>query len=318
MILLDNLFDNVLVAPMSQGANELFVVSGYATSAMVFHHMQHAKQQGFELSINLLVGMCPNDGISNTNHQGFKTLVENDFQETLECSYIYKSPAVHSKVYAWLRDGHPICGFAGSANYTQNAFSKKQMEAMVLCDAESAYKYYMSMTQNSIYCTHNDVDEFVGINQEIQAKQQLIDSDKLPKHLSGFNYARVSLIDRHGNVPARSGLNWGQRPEEGRDPNQAYLSLRSEVYNTNFFPERKVHFTVLTDDKKTIICSRAQDAGKGIHTPHNNALLGEYFRNRLGLASGVLVTKEHLETYGRTDVIFYKIDDETYHMDFSV
>lgn len=103
----------------------------------------------------------------------------------------------------------------------------------------------------------------------------------------------------------------------GRDPNQAYLSLRAEVYNTNFFPERGTPFTVLTDDGKTIICSRAQDHGKGIHTPHNNALIGEYFRNRLGLASGAVVSAEDLRRYGRTDVHFYKIDDETYYMDFS-
>jgi hypothetical protein len=44
--------------------------------------------------------------------------------------------------------------------------------------------------------------------------------------------------------------------------------------------------------------------------------LGEYFRHRLGLPSGALVTKEDLIRYGRTDVEFYKIDDETYYMNF--
>ncbi len=75
---------------------------------------------------------------------------------------------------------------------------------------------------------------------------------------------------------------------------------------------------MLTDDGKTIICSRAQDHGKGIHTPHNNALLGEYFRNRLGLSSGASVTKSDLNAYGRTDIVFYKVDDETYYLDFSI
>ena len=52
-------------------------------------------------------------------------------------------------------------------------------------------------------------------------------------------------------------------------------------------------------------------------TPHNNSLLGEYFRNRLGLPNGAFVTRQHLEDYGRIDVAFYKIDDENYLMDFS-
>ncbi len=318
MILSNNLFDAILVDPMRRGSNQLCIVSGYATSAMAFHHLQNAKTNNHNLDLNLLVGMCPNDGISESNHLGFKKLVEDDFRGSFECSYTIKPPAVHSKVYVWLRNDNPIFGFVGSANYTQNAFSKRRMEAMVPCDAQAAYNYYQLLLKNSIYCNHNDVDENISIYRGSREPQKFNDLDDAPRHFSGLKNARVSLLTRKGIVPTRSGLNWGQRPKENRDPNQAYLSLWSDVYNTNFFPERAVHFTVLTDDGKTIICSRAQDSGKGIHTPHNNALLGEYFRNRLGLPSGEMVTKEHLDAYGREDVVFYKIDDETYYMDFSV
>jgi len=75
---------------------------------------------------------------------------------------------------------------------------------------------------------------------------------------------------------------------------------------------------VLTDDNKELICVRAQDDGKAIHTTLDNSLLGEYFRFRLGLPNGVFITKDHLLRYGRADVDFYKIDEETYLMDFSV
>ena len=51
---------------------------------------------------------------------------------------------------------------------------------------------------------------------------------------------------------------------------------------------------------------------------YSNAQLGEYFRNRLGLSNGAFVTKADLETYGRTDVTFYKLDEEQYYMDFAV
>lgn len=49
-----------------------------------------------------------------------------------------------------------------------------------------------------------------------------------------------------------------------------------------------------------------------------HALLGEYFRNRLGLANGAYVTAADLRSYGRTDVTFIKIDEEHYYMDFSI
>ena len=61
-----------------------------------------------------------------------------------------------------------------------------------------------------------------------------------------------------------------------------------------------------------------QQNDKAITTPASNALLGEYFRNRLGLYNGAYVTTEDLRKYGRTDVAFYKIDEEQYYMDFSV
>jgi hypothetical protein len=78
-------------------------------------------------------------------------------------------------------------------------------------------------------------------------------------------------------------------------------------------------FTVITDDQKTFICTRAQkgDEGQAIETPQDNSILGRYFRERLGLPSGAFVSTEDLRRYGRMDVTFYKIDDENYYTDFS-
>ncbi len=80
----------------------------------------------------------------------------------------------------------------------------------------------------------------------------------------------------------------------------------------------------MTDDGKSLICVPAEPKQKGgtiphaIHTPLNNSDMGLYFRYRLGLASGAFITKQDLENYGRTNVIIYKLDPETYYMDFSV
>ena len=143
-------------------------------------------------------------------------------------------------------------------------------------------------------------------------------SEESPSYLYGLPKITVSLLAKDGSLPQRSGLNWGQRPEQRREPNQAYIRLPSSVYKTDFFPDVTIHFTVLTDDNKTLICTRAQQNAKAIHTPHNNSLIGEYFRNRIGVANGESVRKDDLIKYGRTDIDFYKIDNETYYMDFSV
>lgn len=198
---------------------------------------------------------------------------------------------------------------------------------MTACDASAGIEYFQSLLPDSIYCTDSDVENEVQIysdklyfrrlKREVEAGEGLQAAPEIVA-TEGLPCVTVSFLNRNGTLPERSGLNWGQRPEEGREPNQAYISLKADVYQTDFFPPRKVHFTVLTDDGKVLICTGAQDNGKAVHTPHNNSLIGEYFRNRLGISSGELVTKAHLDRYGRHDVVFCKMDDETYTMDFSV
>ena len=38
---------------------------------------------------------------------------------------------------------------------------------------------------------------------------------------------RISLLEKSGKLPSKSGLNWGQRPR--REQNQAYLSIRKDA-----------------------------------------------------------------------------------------
>lgn len=320
-VISDNLFEKILLSPLHQGANKLRVVSGYATAGMVSRHLnyangENAEKREFNLTVELLVGMCPKDGLLYSNHSGFKELMEQHFMGVFECSYIHRQPTVHSKVYTWLQDEKPICSFAGSANYTQNAFSKNQQEIMVPCDPKEAHDYYNSLNKDSIFCTHNDVEMLIGIYQGSRAKQQATESDEESGTSSESKQVTISLLMKDGEVGKTSGLNWGKR--EGRNQNQAYIAIPAKIYRSGFFPDRGVHFSVQTDDEKNLIFSRVQDNGKSLHTPLNNALMGEYFRGRMGIPSGAFVTREALLQYGRTDVTFYKVDEENYHMDFSV
>ncbi|MEI6787507.1 MAG: restriction endonuclease PLD domain-containing protein [bacterium] len=321
-MLAKNLFNDVLVKPLKEGSDKLCIVSGYATAAMAFHHLQEGHKLQHKFDVELLVGMCPKDGLSLSNHRGFQQLERVDYKGIFRCSYIYKAPAVHSKVYIWLRRNLPVSAFLGSANYTQNAFGKAQREAMAPCDAICAYDYFQKFNSDSVFCTAPEVEELIPIYDDKSYFNKRLPTtlsarEKASQDLTGLSSVEVSLLDRSGMLPSRSGLNWGQRPEVRREPNQAYIRLPSTVYMTDFFPKRGVTFTVLTDDEKVLICTRAQDNGKAIHTPQNNSLIGEYFRSRLSLPSGALVKKEDLVRYGSTTLRFYKIDEETYFLDFS-
>lgn len=323
-----NLFEEVLINPAIKGANKLLIVSGYATSAMAFHHLEKIKDRNKFIEIQLIVGMAIQDGLSLSNHKGFQQLVEKDFKNEFFCSYIFSRPAVHSKVFIWCSDDIPVLAFTGSANYTQTAFIRKQKEVLAECNPKIAFDYFYEQVKNSIYCTHNDAENLVQIFSDRQLKQKVLKDSKFEQKeqlqivsgigdLSELQNVCISFLDRSGNLPQRSGLNWGQRPEYNREPNQAYIRVPRSVAVTGFFPPKGTHFTVLTDDDKVFTCTIAQAGDKAIETPHNNSQIGEYFRRRLKVRFGDPVLKEHLERYGKHEVCFYKIDDETYYMDFS-
>ena len=132
----------------------------------------------------------------------------------------------------------------------------------------------------------------------------------------GITQISLSLLSKKGEVGKKSGLNWGNRNKRNR--NEAYIPLPSKMAKSGFFPLNGRHFTTKTDDGNTLILRVEQQNNKAITTPLHNSDLGEYFRRRLNLANGAFISKDHLLSYGRTDVTFYKIDDEEFYMDFSV
>ena len=322
-MVLKDIAKTVLFKPLSHDVNELYIVSGYATPTMLswyIKNLYHKTQT--PIRIHLLVGMVPFDGISVSVHEGFIQLVRGEQPQEiakLECSYIYDAPAVHSNVFIWAKDGSPVLAFSGSANFVQSSFvGRHRQEVMNECDPQEALKYYQSLIDRSIYVHHAEVEEYVVIHPThavLDLENTLVEGFDLMAQ-DGYQTVTLSLITRTGEPGKRSGLNWGQRP--GRNANEAYISLPSKIAKGGFFPLEKRHFTAITDDRHQLILRIEQQNDKAITTPARNSDLGEYFRNRLGLANGAYVTRADLDRYGRTDVVFLKLDEETYYMDFSV
>jgi len=331
-LLTQNLYNTALMTPAFNGSglNRLLIVSGYATSAMASKHLTDFAEKSWNPHIDLVYGMAKVDGILKSVHEGFQKLASSPLGSHFSCSYLAKGEAVHAKIYVWCRDAKPVLAYTGSANYTEAAFIRGQRrEVLTETNPQQAYAFFKSLKRDSVDCQDSTVGDIFKIairmgkpkfeaNESIKNDKSTVELTKDAKsEFLGLEKATVSLVDRSGNVPLRSNLNWGQRPEYNRDKNQSYLALRGDLRKSDFFPARGFHFTVLTDDNQIIQCVRAQDGDKAIHTPHDNAQLGRYFRGRLGLPSGTLVTTADLQRYGRVAVDFYKIDDENYYMDFS-
>lgn len=314
--------DTVLLDPIGQGANHLKIVAGYATHTMASWHMgeicdRYAHLRG-PIEITLLVGMCGYDGLSIPVHTGFQRLMSDSAdsdQVRFTAQYVYDGAPVHSKLYLWERDDQPILAYMGSANYTQTAFSRHCREMLEQCEPGVALEYFDSIEPDSIYCNHAEVEEHIVLHPAHQTRPEEAGAAARLRG-GGICSVTLSFLTRNGETGLRSGINWGQRG--GREPNQAYIHLPAGIARSGFFPLEKQHFSVLTDDGRQLILRVEQQNDKAITTPSNNSLLGEYFRNRLGLANGAFVTRADFERYGRTDVTFYKLDDEQFFMDFSV
>lgn len=323
MTITENIFNKVLIEPIENGADHLFVVAGYATATMAYHHLSRLPAG---IKVNLIIGMCSKDGIGKGNLNSFRKLVTTDYIGRFNCRLVHQLPPVHSKTYAWYRGTQPCKGFSGSANYTQNAFGPGQKELMVAHDATGAYNYYQELYDSTIDCLSSEIESLISLYNESEYQANTVASEQGISYqdnndvdnsvtVSHLQKVKISFLDRYGDLPARSGLNWGQRP--GREPNQAYIKLTSEIYNSDFFPPVGKYFNIVTEDNCSFVAVRSQDNGKAIETPYNNSILGKYFRKRLHLSQGDLVKIEHLVAFGRTDVEIYKIDEENYYLNFS-
>ena len=314
----EDIAKKVLFQPLHDGADELYLATSYATHTMLswfltnleLHHNQ-------TLRVAMIVGMVPYNHLSVTVHDGFCALVKPPYPpqiDKVDCSYLYDSPAFHGNLYIWKKHGVFYKAFMGSAPFVQSAFTRSDVqESMVECDAQEAWTLYSTLIGRSVYCNHAEIEEYV----QLVPSHPVLDMElNLVSKLDNYESVTLSLVTKNGKPGCRSGLNWGQRPR--RDPNQAYIPLPRPIAQSGFFPPKNIHFTAITDDRKQLTLRVEQQNDKAIATPERNSDLGEYFRNRLGLANGAFVTRNDLDAYGRTDVTFYKLDDETYYMDFSI
>lgn len=314
----DDLSRTILIEPLKEGYDELKILSAYATPTMLSWFVKNIYHKAqVPISIQVIVGMVPFDGLSVSVHEGFNQLVTSQLPneiKSLKCSYVYEMPPYHSNLYIWAKDGKAEIAFMGSACFVQSSFiGNSRKELMAKCDPASAIQVFEEAEGRSIYCNHGEVEEYVVLRPShpvLDLESNLIEST------NDLDSVTLSLLTRDGVPGRRSGLNWGQR--KGREPNQAYIHLPSKIAQTGFFPLEKQHFTAITDDRHQLTLRVEQQNNKAITTPVRNSDLGEYFRNRLGLPNGAYVNLSDLERYGRTDVKFIKLDDETFYMDFSV
>ncbi len=322
MYLLTNLEEQVLNIPYKLGYRRLRILTGYASSPFLMHVLDHYP----DIELELIIGMASKDGVQIWDHTMFQEIVENNTRITIK--YQMELPGIHTKIYHWYGNiNNKSITFIGSANFSWNGF-RDQRE--LLCKVNYKNINDVFEVTNVINCTDQNVEYYINLHSiEIQRRFNNSAEDiQLNLNLATENYFEtISLHDleyvdlklllkKDTEIHERSGLNWGQR--EGREPNQAYIPVPTTFnrVNPNFFPPLEQAFTMLTDDGQQLICKMAQQNRKAIHTTENNSIMGRYFRDRLGVPFGERVDVTDVLSYGRTSVRIFKINSETFFMDF--
>lgn len=308
----DSIVNPLFLEPITLGANRLCILAEHASPNMASWLLKtYEEKKLYNLSIELIIGDTLNRGIDCNSHEAFKKLHGNRYSVKwgdFSCSYLYISPDFSGTNFIWLNNDQPIKAFESTYAFTQQSLLHESNNCFTDSTASIAYNKYESVINRTIFCNHAEVEDYVIIHAP---NRPLINQGA---H-SINQCVTLSFITKTGKTGARSGLNWGQR--DNRNRNEAYIPLPSSIAKSGFFPLNKQHFLAITDDYHLLQLRVEQQNDKAITTPASNALLGEYFRNRLGLANGAYVKTDDLISYGRSDVTFFKIDEEHYYMDFS-
>jgi hypothetical protein len=235
----------------------------------------------------------------------------------------YPNISSHSKCYLWLKNDKPIKGFIGSANFSLNGLKNDYRETLFEVNRRKLYllNSYMKIILESSYAC----SEAVIVDREVPEE----DYDK--------EICNMVLYDpQTGETQPRHGLNWGFADANVR-PNDACIPIRADhikKYPTLFPPLRSdpenegetlKEIIEIIWDNGVVVPGRFEGSQtidrrtypKQIATYPHKDTMGKYFRDRMGIEHGTIVTKGNLDTYGRDQVNVSLIAEGVYHIDFS-
>lgn len=323
MLYYQNLRDIVLHHHELFDVDELIILSGYVGPETI------GMLGNVDIKSTVIYGMYGADKIGRALHDSICRV-----KDTLpKTSVLYSTIPVHSKCYVWLKDGNVQTALVGSANFSLSGLMNPYKE--VLADASrdtfTPLKDYLSIvTSSCIDC----FDSSIVFKQTKSAKPS---TDLLIGRLP------LTSAKLHGEVPLRSGLNWGFSNVAHVSKGDAYIPIPAEFIRANegLIPPKQDHpfldvvsgrrdrhndiIDLIWDDGTLMQGLLEQDSiidgvvyPKALSSSPSKKEIGIYIRRRMGLPDDAIITKADLVRYGRTDIGISKQGDGIYALDFSV
>lgn len=332
MLYYKDLENQVLHSDIAKNSNKLVVISGYVGAELIKTLKTFPSSTQFEV----IYGMYGSDNISEPLHNSLVEL----HNSMPNVNISYSTVPIHSKIYCWFCNNEAVGGLIGSANFTISGLRKDFKET--LCDIkpdsiDEYRKYFMYVREHSILCTDSRV-----VLRKHKHTSTKADTKEQPYLSDGI--CRASLLNNKGQIPLKSGLNWGC--SKGHvTKGDAYIRITTKYIKQfpDLFPQKKYvngifnneskgrsnrendEVELIWDDGTSMIgLMEGQTIVNGViypkqlsTSPQKN-ILGKYIRKRLGnLPIDYTIRKKDLQKYGRTHIDISKIGDGIYYLDFS-
>jgi NgoFVII restriction endonuclease. len=326
MLFYENLEEIIFHRHEMFDVDELVILSGYVGPGPT------SKLKSVPFKTSVIYGMYGSDKISQKLDHALKKL------SSSKVTILYSKLAVHSKCYIWRKNANIVTALVGSANFSVSGLENPYKEVL----AETTFdtfaplnKYLNIVLENCIPC----YDASVKFKKQniVPYKNGVTQEENLP-----LGICRISLLGANGNVPQKSGLNWGL--SSGHiSLGDAYIRIsKNDLQNnpTLFPPKQMLALNISKGGKKTRQNDSVEfiwDTGdvmsgllegsqkingllypKQIASSPKKNLLGKYLRNRLNVSLDHLITRKDLENYGRTTIDISLQAEGIYYLDFSV
>ena len=200
---------------------------------------------------------------------------------------------------------------------------------------DKKHEYHFNISKSTLYMTFENMVLLDSFNVNILddpykyleqlVSQNIIFNDKDFK-IEKNNYEQLCLrlysFDSKNNkkfIGEKSGLNQWNAGGRTRNINEIYIPYPAFDRNRSqgFFPSKDEIFELILPDGKTLQAKICQSDNKAIMSNPNSALGKWLLRDVFELEEGKLITYEMLEIYGIDSVIFTKIADKKYKIDFT-
>ncbi len=210
---------------------------------------------------------------------------------------------------------------------------------------DGKHKYHFSTSKNTLFMLFENMEVLDSFDVEIMADPYAFLMNALggdvivnPSHLK--DGSQSVTIDKNNTlclrlysekngekfVPEKSGLNQWNAGGRKRDPDELYIAYLApdRQRNPDFFPPRDTPFTLHLPDGTIISAKVCQEAdknnpliGKAIMSNPNKVLGKWLLRDVFEVGYGTKISYKMLELFGVDSVVFTKIADFEYSINFA-